>query len=280
MQLPPIFLNLEAEEKEYFLSLAESREKELALHENPGRLWEKDEKGKNWSNVTEHCLIEAARVRALADLLGLESNVREELVSAAAVHDFYKKEEIRLTREDIAAGGSGRNGVFIAEGAGEKILRAAGFSDTVISLSGHLTADPKDVYYIKEILDLPNLSSENIAQLVMHYIDNYTCGSAWAEPAEHRGTIGTNDIDRRNNTNALNPTYEKMNREGLALNNGHPFFNGMTRFEAATALNHLIEKRFADIIRKRGGEISDPLDLPELVDTRVKENIQRNSGLS
>lgn len=279
MKLPLIFLNLEDGERKYFLSLAKSRAKELALHKNPGRLWEKDERGKDWSNATEHCLMEAARVGMFAKILRLTNDMREKLVSAATAHDFNKKEEIRLTREDIVAGGSGRKGVLIAEEKSEKILRDAGFPDIVISLVGCVAGDPKNIYNIKEILDYSEFSLENIAHLVMHYVDNYTRGSAWAEPAERRGTIGINDVDKRSEMNALNPIYEKMNREGLAFNDSHPFFNGMTRFEASAAINHLIEKRLADIINKNGANIGDPLDTPEFVDTCIKNDIKKNSGL-
>lgn len=275
MELPPIFLNLKTEEKEYFLSLAKSRAKELAFHKNPGRLWDKDEQWKDWSNVTEHCLMEAARVGALANILGLNNDMWENLISAAVLHDFNKKEEISLTREDIAVGGSGRNGALIAEEKSEKILRDAGFSDIIVSLIRHVT----DAHFIKRILDLSNISCDDIAHLIMYYVDNYTRGSRWAESAESRGTIGINDTDRRQEMNTLNPIYEKINNEELALNENHSFFRGMTRCEAAAALNHLIEKRLADIIIKNGVNIGDPLDMPEFVDNCVKNDIKKNSGL-
>lgn len=279
MRLPPIFMSLPDEERKFFLRLAEKNEKELLLHEHPGKLWEKDEQGKDWSNVTEHCLVEAARVNILALLLRLPDGVRNNLVSAAALHDFNKKEEIRLTREDIAAGGSGRRGVLIAEKESEEILRIAGFPDLVISLIGHVSGDPDDVRFMKGLLDLPSLAPEDIAHLVMHYVDNYTRGSSWVQPAEQRGGVSMNEVDRRNAENAANPKYAKMNFEGLAQNEAHPFFKGLTRFEAAAALNHLIEKKFVDVIRGHGVDIGDPSTLPEFVDARIKESIYVKSDL-
>jgi len=276
MELPPIFTNLEKEERDYFIALAKTCEKELSMHENPGKLWEKD--GEDWSNVTEHCLVEAARVGALADMLGLEGEVREKLISAAALHDFNKKEEIRLTHEDIAAGGSGRRGVLVCEENNEKILKGAGFSEAVISIARHVTGDPEDVYFIKDILDAPNLSQEGLAHLIMHYVDNYTKGSSRAEAASYEDGRGVNDIDRRNKMNSSNPAYKKMNEEGLILNQNHPFFKGMTRFEAAAALNHLIEKKFADIMKKNGLDIENPIGIPQFVDERIKGNIKKGGS--
>ncbi|MFH1162112.1 MAG: hypothetical protein V1696_02460 [Candidatus Jorgensenbacteria bacterium] len=275
MKPPRLFGNLGHGEREYFLSFARTHEREIALHENPGGLWEKDVNGNDWSNVTEHCLIEAARVDMLARLLGFSDRIREYLTSAAAVHDFNKKEDIRRTHEDIAAGGSGRKGNLITEEESEKILRAAGFSDIVVSLAGCVSGDPKDVYRMKNILDLADPSPEDIAHLVMHYVDNYTRGSMWAEPSEKRGGQALNDIDRRNEMNTSNSAYKKIDREGLVLNEGHPFFDGMTRFEAAAALSHLIEKRLSGIMRVRGIDVRDPLDIPEFVDARIKENISK-----
>ena len=273
MHLPPIFQNLSDKERECFVALALEHEKELSLHETPGRLWEKDEQGKDWSHVTEHCLMEALRVDMFARLLGLPEIIRGELVSAAILHDFYKKEDILRTKEDIAAGGSGRNGALAAEEEDKKILRSEGFSENVISLVGIVAGDPQNVFRLKDILDSIDISSQDIAHFVMHYVDNYTRGSSWAEAAEHNKRGDFNDVDRRNEMNESNPAYRKMNREGLELNERHPFFRGMTRFEAAAAVNHLIEQKLADIMRMHGANISDPLDMPELVDARIKGNI-------
>ncbi len=274
MRLPPIFPNFVDKERDYFFSIAREHEKELSLHESSGGLWEKNGNGKDWANVTEHCLMAAARAGALARLLGLPDALRASLVSAAAVHDFNKKEDIRLTREDIAAGGSGRKGALASGEESEKILRAADFPELISSLVNCVSGDPKDVYRMKDFLDLAEPSPENIAHFAIHYIDNYTRGSFWAEAADYGNNGGVNDIDRRNVMNASNPSYEKMNKEGLVLNKNHPFFRGMTRFEAAAAVNHLIEKKLAEIIRKRGIDIKNPLDLPELIDKRIKEDIE------
>ena len=75
--------------------------------------------------------------------------------------------------------------------------------------------------------------------------------------------------------NTSNPIYEKMNREGLKMNEGHPFYKGMTSFTSMVALNRLIEDRLARILRQYEVDISDPLDLPELVDAHIHKIIQK-----
>lgn len=274
MDLPPIFAGLEPQEREYFIYLAKEHGRELFLHQNPGKLWDKDAEGKDWSNVTEHCIMEAARVKALGEMLGLPQDILRKLVSAATLHDFNKKEEIRRTREEMASGKSGREGVIAMENENERILKSAGFPEIIISIARHVTGDPEDVYYIKDILDSSPILPEGLAHMVMHYVDNYTRGSSWAEPAALESGKLINDIDRRNAMNAANPNYQKMNQEGRELNAVHPFFKGMTRFEAATALNHLIEEKFAGIIKENKIDIPSPFHIPELVDVRIKEEIK------
>ncbi len=271
--MPPVFQGRTKEEQDYFLALAHTHEHELQLHETLGKLWEKDESGRDWSNVTEHCLIEAARAETLAELLGLSHEIREVLGRAAAVHDFNKREEIKRTKSEIAEGGSGRQAVLAIEKENEAMLRNAGVSEMVISFAGHVTGDPEDTFFVKEILDKHELTEEDCAHLIAHYIDNYTRGSSWAEPAEIIDGKKINDIDRRNIANAANPDYSTMNEEGITLNAGHPFFDGMTRFEAAAAINHEIEKRFASMLQALG-VLVEPEDLPEYIDRSIREKIK------
>ncbi len=275
LKLPPLFEDREGRERDYFLSIAQKHEKELLLHRDAGKLWHKDNSGKDWSNVTEHCLLEAARVSKFAKILNISDPVRSDLVSAAVVHDFNKKSEIFLTRKDIEKGGTGRKGLLIAEEESEKNLRVAGFSETVISLAGCVAAEPKNLFQMKDFLYSSALSSLEMAHIVMHYVDNYTRYNLWAEIMKREKGRNINDVDRRNAMNASNPAYKKMNKEGLAFHKAHPFFRGMTRFEAAIAINHLIENKLFEIMKKQSNlKIKDPLEIPEFIDNRIKEHFK------
>jgi hypothetical protein len=260
--LPPIFVSCPEEQQRFFLELALRHEKELSLHENPGKLWEKNEEGKDWSNVTEHCLMEAARVGVLAGFLGLADKIRGSLVSAALLHDFNKKEEVRLTYEDMESGGDGRGGVFLSEEASSKVIRETGFSEFVVSLTDHAHGDPVNVLFMKRILDSGNFSEENLAHFVMHYVDGYTRGSSWVEPVKRLGERAWNELDRRGEMNSMHPAYAKMSQEEIPAYEDDAVLRGLTRFEAAVALGHLLEKKFAELMAERGIPVPDPLLIP------------------
>ncbi len=52
--------------------------------------------GENWKNVTQHCLVEVARVDVLANLIDISKDIREKLKEAAFLHDVNKKQEIEM----------------------------------------------------------------------------------------------------------------------------------------------------------------------------------------
>jgi hypothetical protein len=238
----------------------------LALHEGPGKLWEKDETGRDWSNVTDHCLLEAARVDVFARLLRLSAGVREDLVAAAGAHDFYKKFEIAATRADLASGGTGRAGYLRAERESEAHLRAAGLSDRVIRLIHSVGGEPENVLETERIADLAAPSEEEIAYLIMRYVDDYTRGSAWVAPADENLQ---NEIDRRADQNRANPDYRRMDEEGRSFYEGTSFA-GMSRFEAQAAAAHLAEAKLAELLRIRAGLEMEARRVPEAIDTILR----------
>lgn len=76
----------------YFSDLALSVKDAFRLHKKFGQLT--DEEGKRpWGNVSEHCLVEVARVKTLAELLNLDSHITKDLMYAAALHDISKRRE-------------------------------------------------------------------------------------------------------------------------------------------------------------------------------------------
>lgn len=273
VQIPEFFIGESDSVRSYFNKLILKYGRAINLHVNPGDLWNSDEHGRNWKNVTEHCLIEAARVEELTELLGFDPELQDKLIEAAVVHDFYKKREIELTRIGIEKGDSGREGVLKNEDEAVDVLLGAGFSQKQIAWTQSVSGDPQNVHRMKKIIDAGSFDLDKIADLILHYVDNYTRGSSWVAPAELQGTKIINDIDRRNLMNAENPDYRKMNEEGRELNSGHPFFDGMTRFESAAAVNHEIEKVFFKIITNRGFTLRFPQEIPEFIDTRIRKRI-------
>ncbi|MDO8557227.1 MAG: hypothetical protein Q7R98_02075 [Candidatus Jorgensenbacteria bacterium] len=270
--LPEFFQTsgLSPEVRNYLLLFVEDRDKELLLHKDPGGLWEPDGKKGDWRNVTEHCLMVAARADMLGRFLNLPKDVQEGLDSAAMLHDFYKRREIEMMKNGTIAGGDGLVIAWTAGKESEKILRRAGFSELVISLVGCVGGFPQIILRMKEILDAPDLKPEDVAHLALHYIDGYTNGSSLAEPAVEEGDKIINDVDRRNKKNA--ERYSELAKQSPPEYKDHPFFGKMTLFEAQAAMSHLIEVRITEILHDNGGRsIKSQLHLPEYIDECIIE---------
>jgi hypothetical protein len=264
----PIFPDASPAVRRYFVGLGALYPRAMQLHRDAG-LWEADASGKTWANVTEHCLMESARARVLSRLLRFSDEQIFLLGEAAAAHDFYKKEEIRRTREAIARGDTGREAVFETERESEALLLAAGFSSLQITAIQSVAGDPENTFPLSNLLAQGTVSFPDDARLMLYYIDNYTRGSLWAEPVFEEGGVLLNELDRRGRMNAENPAYQPLNEAGRALNAGHPIFDGMTRFEAAVFLGHQIESFFAS-------RIADPaltraIDLPAHIDACIQK---------
>ncbi len=93
--------------RNYFVHTGLQFKNSLKMHKAAG-LWDKeiDESGvlkrtnegrlSDWANVSEHCLVEVARVGVLSEYLGLPRDLREDLKVAAALHDFSKRKNAKL----------------------------------------------------------------------------------------------------------------------------------------------------------------------------------------
>ena len=216
--------SFDQKKREYFSRLALQARDALKLHRDIGLLWEKKNGAESWRNVSEHCLVEIARVEILAEKLRLPGNQKKDLMIAASLHDFFKKEEMAVVKEDINQGGSGRVGNLKAKKRATDELIKAGFSENIIRLVNSIGGQPEELFETKNILDKEFLSNEDIAFLVMHYVDDYTRGSDWVTSAAIERGITINDVDRRIQKNLNNPNYQKMNEDSLILHKGHPFF--------------------------------------------------------
>lgn len=194
----------------YFASLALSHTREFRTHIKYG-LWERQERGgpREWGNVSEHCLVEAARAIEFARLLDLPTDVASDLATAATLHDAYKRREAELVRE------RGPSWAVFEEANRQAAaaLRGAGYNERVVRLTG--AVGHGSLLETEEVLSRQVLSNEDTAFLAMHYIDDYTIGSSWASPAEVVGGRLCNSLDFRTAKNAANPRYQQLNEDGL-----------------------------------------------------------------
>ncbi len=259
----PNLEDLTDRKKAYFIRIGLQMRKALQLHKE-AELWERKEGKRDWGNVSEHCLVEVARTDVFADLLALPDDMKGDLRLAAALHDFFKKSE----KEIVTKGALSWESFGTASQEAALQLQAAGFSEKIIHLTG---ATGHEAFIEAERLaGTEILSPEEVAYLVLHYVDNYTRGSAWAIPAERtpEGKPIKNELERRAEMNEENPRYAQLNEEG------RPHFGGKTTFEAQRCIGNLVEQRLARLIQERGGLSVEPKDLPEFVDKEIKKRIQ------
>ncbi len=232
-------------------------------------------KNKNeWQTTADHCLIEAARACVFADMLGFDAELKKNLASAALFHDGNKPLEIKAIQEAIKDGKPNRAASNVATRKYLEELREKGVSSRVIRFISLIGGAPEVLFEIKKILEKKIPSTEEIAALVAHYIDDYTIGGEWVEPmARVSGATFINDVDRRMERNKNNPNYKKIDIEDSLVLRGSPIFYGMSSFEAMAAVSHEIEKKLSLFIKTKSGIQVDPFSIPEMIDGKIKEEL-------
>jgi len=241
--------SFEEKKRVYFMKLGVSGLNWFKAHDTIGRLWE-GPKAKRWENVSEHCLVVAARAEILAKWLALSEESRKELFGAAILHDYNKKEEIEYT------GKNGRTPESFNEAyaMSTKKLVEAGFDSTTIEIAD--SVGYASCAAIEEVLQKPQLSEHDVARLILHYMDDYTVNTDWVMPYD--GT--KNELDRRMDANTNNPKYAKFAELGL--------------YEEQRRVGALVEAKLAELLSDHSIESVDPKQLPELIDQRLKIEIE------
>ena len=258
--------SFEDKKQDYFTKLGFSVREALKLHKANG-LWERNEKGKrDWGNVSEHCLVEVARVRIFAKLLGLEEKSTKALMSAAALHDFFQKKK----KEVIIAGELSRASFTEASRKADEMMRAARIDEGIIRLVN--SVGDESLLETQKVLSKEKLSDDDSPFLVMHYVDDYTTNATWVEPCEEKDGKVLNNFDKRMDAAEANPRYKRNNEEGRAV------FNGETAYEAQRRIGHIVESRLAALIGERQGKILDSLALPEFIDELIKQEIKNSES--
>lgn len=239
----------------YFSKLGLELRRAFKMHAVAG-LWERTpEYKRDWGNVSEHCLVEAARADVLSDLLSFSSGLKGYLRMAAAVSDYFKRREKEITR-----GSSDPEKAFArAEAESHQLLKEAGFSDRIIYLADSTGTVESILKVAPDLLEKENLTDEEIAYLALHYIDDYTVGSDWVTPVEilSDGTV-KNAFDKR--MDDLDKRYPDLKASG---------FNDKQR-----NVGFQVEKRLAEIISQKIGEALDPKQIPEMIDQEIVRRIQ------
>ena len=240
------------------------------MHQKSGQLAKGPD---SWRNVTKHCLVQVARTETLGRWLGLSGTLIDEMKLGAFLHDFDKKQEMIAIRQVNRTGASPLAAARAEYQKGEDLLRNAGFSSSVRRLASSAGGDAPQLIETQRILDKEGLSDEDMAYLIAHYVDDCSIGSDWVKPskAEEDGNI----IEYRAKGNKANPIHERISQEITAELSRYPEFGGMNNVDAASLVSHQIEQRLAQRIKERTGEDIDPLTIPELVDQKIREAIEK-----
>ncbi len=263
---PPDF---ETKKRKYFSLLAVKLKEALKLHKS-FNLLEKNDKGKReWGNVSEHCLVVSARTKALSKLIGLSEKTKGDVVLAAAMHDFYKKNQIEKTPKGVSL--SMDDYIQSEKEAGEELTKA-GIPQNIIDYTGSTGALPEAIYKIQNILSKGESASEKeIATLALHYVDDYTQGSGWTKPAKVNSQgKNINDLNRRVEAARNNPKYKSIDEEGKK------YFDGKTSLDVQETVGESVEEFLAMRIAKMKNIDLDPKNLPALIDEEIKKEIEKS----
>lgn len=262
-------LSQQGKKRMYFASQGLSVADGLALHRLSGQL----ERGPDsWRNVTEHCLAEVARAEVLGRWIGLPQDVIRDVKMGSFLHDFDKRQEIIATKQANRGAGSTLRAVRTEQQKGDAILADDGFSDRVIRLASSPGGDAPQLIAVQNILNQTHLSDGDWAYLLVHYIDDCSVASDWVRPMDEVRRI--NIIDYRAEENKAKKTYEKISEEIGEDLKGTPF-EGMNNHDAMSLVSHQIERRLAQRIQERTGEVVDPLEIPELIDQKIRNAFEQ-----
>lgn len=243
------------------------------MHQVTGQL---DKGPDSWRNITEHCLVEVARAEVLGRWLGLPEGLIAEVRTAAFLHDYDKNREIAVNRAARAIGGPVYDALEEQAQESDDLLRSYGFNERVVRFASAAGGLAPQLFEVKRILDQPEITEDDWAYLLVHYVDDCSMESKWV-PQNRVDETGrsVNVIDDRAEENKKKGAYAQITKENEDKLKGHPFFEGMNNFDAMAVVSHQIEQKLAQRIQEITGEVVDPLAIPELVDRKITEDIAR-----
>lgn len=194
-------------------------------------------KSEGWSNVIEHELVEAEAVDVLGEKLGLSDEERQNLRTAALLHDVFKRREIEKARKEGPQS--------FDESAVEQVewIRSLGYPEEIIELIESVA----HTSFEKFDKDFNTIST---ARKIIHYVDDITLGNNIVSLNERIASLEANH------------EYRKLNERGKEV------FNGKTYFEVQREISKKIEAEFAPRLG-----VSDPAAIPEYIKNCINDRI-------
>lgn len=227
---------------EYWQSRAVRHLKEMRADKLAG-LFPKSE---GWRNVVEHELVEAEAVDVLAEALDLPQAVREDLYSAALLHDVYKRKEREAFKE------RGSVGAEETDQKQSQFIKSLGFKEEIAYLSALAGG-----YALPHYLENPTAEALTLkknlplAELVMHYVDDIT--------------LGSDLVSLKERIDYVKERYKDEDKSGRKM------FGGSLPSDVQFEVSRQIEIKLAGLIG-----IGDPETLSEWIKSKILERIELN----
>lgn len=226
--------DFELKKRLYFSRFALSFRKDLKLHQEYGVLSKKE----GWRNVSEHCLLEAVMVDVLAEQLGLSKEERENLVTGALLHDFYKREQMRIIKE----GGGSTESLEKSEEESNRILQEKNYPEGVFMVAGSASDVKRMALLYSEVA---------LIEKIIFYVDSITMNNQISSVAE------------RIQKQKANERYKRIDEEAKE------YLGGKTQLEAMEEISIKIQKELAERLG-----IEDPETLPKWIEREIKKRIE------
>jgi len=192
-------------------------------------------KKENWRNVVEHMLVEAEATDVLVEALGVSDEERIKLVTAAMLHDVYKRREKELAQQ------KGATGFDEAARLQSQWLRELGYSEEIIELTESVAQT--------SLSKFQNLGEVSFTRKIIHHVDDVTLNNDLVS------------LDERIDALEANPRYSELNKQGIAIF-GRPYFT------VQREISKKIEQEFAAKIG-----LPDQAQLPLWIKEQILQKI-------
>ncbi len=187
---------------------------------------DKPEEGGSWRNVAEHCLVVAAMVRKLGQLLHLSEKELETLTEAALIHDHYKyiqKEHYLKPIEELMkaclldpekTGEELYKAFDQSEKASNRSLRALGFGQKIRNLTSSV-GHPSLGKVQEELAKIGGDNQPDWAMLALHWADDVVSNNS---------PVGLSRIKALAEEKGVNAVYQTMNEYGRRTERGQTLY--------------------------------------------------------
>ncbi|KKQ75915.1 MAG: hypothetical protein US96_C0002G0028 [Candidatus Woesebacteria bacterium GW2011_GWB1_38_5b] len=257
----------------FFFGLIRDVDKKAWLLHVFGGLREKSNGKREWRNVTDHQLVVLARCMKMGRLLGLDTEILTDLGTAAACHDFSKAMEKQYKAQDQHGGISWSEYREVVSKPSEEAMRRYGIAERAITISGSVGHEA--IQTMATILTKKDgeVTQEDLAKMIIFYIDNYTTGSDWVRPMEMLDDRPVNAMTARINKNISNPKLQNLNKLVGLSETERAFFGRKNMSQVQLEVGRSIEDRLARMLSQKLGVNVDPISLPEFIDNKLIEEI-------